>query len=108
MAAPRVPRLQAPGDILISEIHYDNAGTDDGEFVELTAPAGTDLTGLSILATTATLGRPVYDDRRQLASPARSGATSRSGSATVVIDYPTEGLQNGGNEVSPCATRVAS
>ena len=29
----------------ISEIHYDNAGTDTGESIELTGSAGTDLTG---------------------------------------------------------------
>ena len=29
----------------ISEIHYDNAGTDTGEAIEIQAPAGYDLTG---------------------------------------------------------------
>ena len=49
MAAPRVQAVQAPGDIFISEFHYDNAAADEGEFVEVTAPAGTDLTGWSIV-----------------------------------------------------------
>ena len=37
------------GSVRISEIHYDNAGTDAGEAVEVTGPAGMDLTGWSIV-----------------------------------------------------------
>ena len=33
----------------LSEIHYDNTGTDTGEAVEVAGPAGTDLTGWSIV-----------------------------------------------------------
>ena len=32
----------------INELHYDNAGTDIFEFVEIAGPAGTDLTGWSV------------------------------------------------------------
>ena len=35
-------------DVFINEIHYDNAGTDVGEGVEVAGPAGTDLTGYTI------------------------------------------------------------
>src|SRR5687768_8667852 len=35
--------------VFINEIHYDNTGTDAGEFVEVAGPAGTDLTGYSIV-----------------------------------------------------------
>jgi hypothetical protein len=31
--------------VFINEIHYDNAGTDTGEAIEIAGPAGTDLTG---------------------------------------------------------------
>jgi uncharacterized lipoprotein len=37
-----------PGGVRLSELHYDNAGTDTGEAIEITAPAGTDLTGWSV------------------------------------------------------------
>ncbi|MEN8164844.1 MAG: endonuclease, partial [Acidobacteriota bacterium] len=40
-----------PGDdtpVFINELHYDNDGTDTGEFVEIAGPAGTDLSGWSI------------------------------------------------------------
>lgn len=35
--------------IFINEIHYDNAGADSGEFVEIAGPAGTDLSGWQLL-----------------------------------------------------------
>ena len=34
--------------VFINEIHYDNAGGDVGEGVEVAGPAGTDLTGWTI------------------------------------------------------------
>ncbi len=37
------------GPVFINEIHYDNVGTDTGEFIEVAGPAGTDLTGWSIV-----------------------------------------------------------
>ena len=35
--------------VFINEIHYDNAGGDVGEFVEIAAPIGTDFTGWSVV-----------------------------------------------------------
>ncbi|HET9865419.1 MAG TPA: hypothetical protein VFP37_18430, partial [Steroidobacteraceae bacterium] len=35
--------------VRFSELHYDNAGTDAGEAIEISGPAGTDLTGWSVL-----------------------------------------------------------
>ena len=35
--------------VFINEIHYDNEGTDVGEFIEIAGPAGTDLAGWSIV-----------------------------------------------------------
>ncbi len=35
----------ADTSVFINEIHYDNTGTDTGEFVEIAGPAGTDLSG---------------------------------------------------------------
>ena len=34
--------------VFINELHYDNAGSDVGEFVEIAGPAGTSLSGWSI------------------------------------------------------------
>jgi hypothetical protein len=38
--------------VFINEIHYDNAGTDVGEGVEIAGTAGTDLTGWVLFLTT--------------------------------------------------------
>ena len=35
--------------VFINEIHYDNTGTDANEAIEIAGPAGTDLTGWSIV-----------------------------------------------------------
>src|SRR5690606_6042806 len=43
------PLVVTDGDIFISEIHYDNAGTDEGEAIEVEAPVGTDLTGWTLV-----------------------------------------------------------
>ena len=35
--------------VFVNEIHYDNAGTDAGEAIEVAGPAGTDLTGWTLV-----------------------------------------------------------
>ncbi|MEE4118947.1 MAG: hypothetical protein V2I65_08025 [Paracoccaceae bacterium] len=35
--------------VFINEFHYDNVGTDTGEFIEIAGPAGTDLAGYSLV-----------------------------------------------------------
>ena len=90
MAAPRVQAVQAPGDIFISEFHYDNSGTDEGEFVEVTAPAGTDLTGWSIVLYNGTGGASYDTD-----SLTGTVANQSVGFGTMVVDYASNGIQNG-------------
>jgi endonuclease I len=48
MAGP-CAELPEPPDPWINEFHYDNEGTDTGEFVEIAGPAGVDLTGWTVL-----------------------------------------------------------
>lgn len=40
--------LASATPVFINEFHYDNTGTDTGEFVEVAGPAGTDLSAYSI------------------------------------------------------------
>ena len=77
-------------DVRFSEIHYDNVGTDAGEAIEIEGPAGTDLTGWSIVLyngsggasyNTATLSGTLPD--------------SCAGRGVVVQTYPSNGIQNG-------------
>ena len=76
--------------VFINEIHYDNAGTDVGETVEIAGPAGTDLTGWSILLYNGSNGT-LYN------TTALSGSipNQQNGIGTVVITYASNGLQNG-------------
>jgi hypothetical protein len=46
--------------IFINEIHYDNAGTDASEAIEIAGPAGSDLTGWSLVLYNGNGGAP-YD-----------------------------------------------
>jgi hypothetical protein len=48
------------GPVFINEFHYDNAGADSGEFIELAGVAGTDLTGWSLYLYNGASGQP-YD-----------------------------------------------
>ena len=88
MLAP-TPARAATG-VFINEIHYDNAGTDAGEFVEIAGPAGTDLTGWSIVLYNGN-GGVTYD------TDALSGTIPNQQNAfgTKAITYPTDGIQNG-------------
>jgi predicted extracellular nuclease len=43
------PIATAEAAVFINEIHYDNAGADSGEFVEIVGPAGTDLSGWELV-----------------------------------------------------------
>ncbi|MEU4693104.1 ExeM/NucH family extracellular endonuclease [Actinoplanes sp. NPDC023714] len=83
LAGPAVAATDAP---FISEIHYDNTGTDSGEAVEIEAPAGFDLSGWQIVLYNGN-GGAAYN------TATLSGVVPASG--VVVQTYPTDGVQNG-------------
>ena len=87
LAAPLLSAPAASADTrpFISEIHYDNAGLDSGEAVEVSADPGTDLSGWRVLLYNGN-GGASYSDRPLGVVPA-SGA--------VVLSYPADGIQNG-------------
>ena len=76
----------------ISEIHYDNTGTDAGEAVEVSFPVGTDITGWSIVLYNGS-GGAVYDTDFLTGLP----QTLCPGGArfVVTVAYPSNGIQNG-------------
>ncbi|GAA4285974.1 ExeM/NucH family extracellular endonuclease [Georgenia daeguensis] len=74
------------GEIFVSELHYDNDGTDAGEAVEVQAPVGTDLTGWQIVLYNGNGGTP-YDTKTLSGTVPASGA--------VVQNYASNGIQNG-------------
>jgi predicted extracellular nuclease len=81
---------QADTPVFINEIHYDNTGTDAGEAIEIAGPAGTDLTGWSIVLYNGSDGA-VYS------TTALSGAIADAGGGFgfIFVDYSTNGIQNG-------------
>jgi len=80
----------APTTVFINEIHYDNTSTDTGEAIEIAGPAGTDLTGWSVVLYNGATGA-TYN------TTALSGVipNQQNGFGTVVLNYPSNGIQNG-------------
>ncbi len=85
-AVPSLASAAEPADPFLSEIHYDNAGTDTGEALEIEAPVGFDLAGWQLALYNGN-GGGVYNTRTL------SGTVPDAG--VVVATYPTDGLQNG-------------
>ncbi len=75
----------------INELHYDNTGTDTGEAIEVAGPAGTDLTGWSIVLYNGNGGAP-YGSTVSLSGTL---ADAGDGYGFVVVNYPSNGIQNG-------------
>lgn len=82
------PAAAAPSDARITEIHYDNAGADSGEAVEVTAPTAADLTGLSLV---------LYNGNVPTAATTYGSVAQVPASSTgiAVVTYPANGIQNG-------------
>ena len=89
-AAPPPPPPPGLPATRFSEIHYDNFGTDANEAIEIEGPAGTDLTGWSVVLYNGNGGVP-YDTR------ALSGtiALRCDGRGVVALRYAVDGIQNG-------------
>ncbi|WP_395373817.1 endonuclease [Marinicella sp. W31] len=74
--------------VYISEIHYDNSGSDYGEFIEITGPAGTNLSGWKVLGYNGS-NRSVYKTINL------SGTLSNQSSGLGARAFDVTGLQNG-------------
>jgi predicted extracellular nuclease len=75
-------------DVFINEIHYDNTGADSGELVEVAAPAGTDLSGWSLVLYNGSGGAPY-------STIALTGSVADAGQGVGFVAVDTVGLQNG-------------
>ena len=83
--------VYADTNVFINEIHYDNAGADTGEFVEITGPTGTDLSGWQLV---------LYNGSSSVLSPYAiydlSGVLSDdTGSGYGFSSISHSGIQNG-------------
>jgi hypothetical protein len=95
----QIAHAQTP--VFINEIHYDNAGDDTGEAVEIAGPAGTDISGWRIVRYN---GESSPNPGMVYTSPAAPQETLPPGTmippvcetfGVFVIGYPLNGLQNG-------------
>ncbi len=79
-----------PANAVITEFHYDNDGTDTGEFIEVTGTAGGDLTGWSLVLYNGN-GGGVYN------TIDLTGFIDDEGAGIGAVDFqlPSNGLQNG-------------
>ncbi len=88
---PRFDVSAAAGpEVRISEIHYDNTGTDAGEAIEISGPAGTDLTGWSVVLYNGSNG--LQYNTRALTGAIPATCDPRG---VIVLAYPVNGIQNG-------------
>lgn len=76
--------------VRISEIHYDNAGADANEAVEVSGPAGTSLSGWSLV-----LYNGASTDRRAYQTINLTGTFAASCGSRGVLVFNTPGIQNG-------------
>jgi DNA/RNA endonuclease G (NUC1) len=76
--------------VRVSEFHYDNVGTDADEKIEVSGPAGTDLTGWTVVLYNGNGGAPYDTSSIGGVIPATCGQRG-----VFVIDYPVNGIQNG-------------
>lgn len=82
--------------VRIAEIHYDNTGTDAGEAIEISGPAGTDLTGWSLVLYNGNAPAAAVPYRTTNLSGAIPTTCNERG--VVVVNYPQDGIQNGPND----------
>eukprot|EP00551_Chaetoceros_affinis_P011033 CAMPEP_0203663238 /NCGR_PEP_ID=MMETSP0090-20130426/899_1 /ASSEMBLY_ACC=CAM_ASM_001088 /TAXON_ID=426623 /ORGANISM="Chaetoceros affinis, Strain CCMP159" /LENGTH=773 /DNA_ID=CAMNT_0050526121 /DNA_START=15 /DNA_END=2336 /DNA_ORIENTATION=+ len=77
--------------VWINEIHYDNSRGDFGEFVEVGCNADTDLSGYTIVRYNGNGGTSYGTDTL-------TGTCSATKNQFVVVDYSSNGLQNGSSD----------
>jgi hypothetical protein len=83
----------SPADVFINEIHYDNDSTDANEAIEIAGPAGTDLSGWTLVRYNGVNGQS-YNVR------ALSGVIPdlQNGFGALPFTYPVNGIRNGSPE----------
>jgi hypothetical protein len=74
--------------VFINEIHYDNTGGDTGEAIEIAGPAGTNLTGWSLLLYNGN-GGALYNTINL------SGSITDQQNGFGTLAFPQAGIQNG-------------
>ncbi len=76
--------------VRISEIHYDNTGTDTGEAIEVSAPLAQDLAGWRIVLYNGSGGAQYDSDLLPIINQVPCGTRK-----VAVLNYASNGIQNG-------------
>jgi DNA/RNA endonuclease G (NUC1) len=79
--------------VRVSEFHYDNSGTDFDEKIEISGPAGTSLSGWSLVLYNGAVNSRAPYNTTSLSSLTFPGPCG--GRGVLVISYPVNGIQNG-------------
>src|SRR5215203_4184762 len=99
------PPPPEPGEVRVSELHYDNFGTDANEAIEIEGPADRDLSGWSVVLYNGSNGAAY--NARVLSEVIPPSCGERG---VVVLSYPPDGIQNGSPDglalVDPSGTVV--
>ncbi len=82
------PVIPTAGQVFINEFHYDNAGSDSGEFVEIAAIAGAKLDGWQVELYNGNGGAPY-------GSISLSGTVADEGAGFGTLSFAQAGIQNG-------------
>lgn len=90
LAALCAPAVFA-ADVFINEIHYDNAGGDVGEGVEIAGPAGTDLSGISLV-----LYNGSATQLKPYGTEDLTGIIPNKQDGFGTVSFAIAGIQNGG------------
>jgi DNA/RNA endonuclease G (NUC1) len=77
-------------EVRFSELHYDNAGVDVGEAIEISGPAGADVTNWRIVLYNGNGGAAYRTDTLRTMIPTVCGDRG-----VLVVNYPSNGIQNG-------------
>ena len=85
--------------IFVSEIHYDNVGTDANEAIEIETPAGANLTGYTLALYDGTTGATYPAGVAAMRIDSLTPTICPSGTRQVIVfNFPVNGLQNGSQD----------
>lgn len=91
-----VPSVIVPSTTVVSEVHYDNTGTDAGEAIEIEGDAGTSLDGWKLLLYDGKVGT-VYNT----VTLGGTFPVTCAARGVLVFTFPVNGIQNGGIDTDP-------
>ncbi|MDR7194535.1 endonuclease [Luteimonas terrae] len=85
-------------EVFINELHYDNAGADVGEAVEIVATAGENLSGYRVWLYNGSNAPNAAATYGNVAVPAAQTRSCGASVGIATVTWPRDGLQNGSND----------